>query len=79
MPMFYKTLPDEETSYSEYWLEDVSSTSAVRKEYRILTQVTGITPVLWRSETIEDFLIKDVDPEAKKALQEYLDKVGKKK
>jgi hypothetical protein len=79
MHMFYKTLPDDRTAHSEYWLEDVSSMSVMRKDYLILTAVTGITPVLRHSETIEDFLIKDVDPKAKQALQEYLDKVEKKK
>jgi hypothetical protein len=79
MHMFFKTLPDEDTSHSEYWLEDVSSMSVLRKDFLILTAVTGITPVLRRSETIEDFLTSDVDPKAKQALQEYLCKVGKKK
>jgi hypothetical protein len=79
MTMFYKSRPDADGKYSEYWLEDAATGSVIRKDYKLVSHSSGLQPMPDKSEMIESFLIRDVDPTAKKALAEFLDKAGNKK
>jgi hypothetical protein len=75
---FYNSSPDAEGEFFEYRLDDEASCRVWVRPWKMVTHSSGKKPVpINGGELVDGFLIREVDPRAKTALQDYLEKKTK--